>query len=402
MSDDSLNTATAQSEQSEAQKPRPIRVLHVLTSPFLGGTERMVLRVLQHGQTDTVRHELAVLIPGDDVPRLAEEAGAQVYRGTQQPKPLGRWKALRQLLQREQFDIVQLYGLQADVLGRRAAKKSGAKVISSIRSTDPWRKWFHTFLDRSTAGHVDFWISNSQAGLDAMAARQPIDRSQAAVVYNGIEPPTDEAGEGASELRKELANQAGLTDDTDPLIFLCLANLRWMKGHHTLVRAFAQIAEQHPEAMLVLVGADSPPNVESGKTTGQELTELAADMNIVTRVIQTGSLNRPEGHLAAADIVVLASEHEGFPASLVEGMAHGCPLVATKVGGIPEMFVDGTHGYLVEPSAVDSLAQAMLRLAKSAERRSQMGNAARDHFQEKFTVENMTRELNKIYTRLAE
>jgi len=136
---------------------------------------------------------------------------------------------------------------------------------------------------------------------------------------------------------------------------LFIGNLRPIKGVEYLIEAMTKVAQNYPESRLVVVGVD----FQDGK-----LQELAQEKNLQERIIFTGSIPPHEipEYMVAADIFVLPSLSEGFPNVLLEAMAAGLPIVATRAGGIPEIVTDGENGFLVEPRNSQQLADKIMLL----------------------------------------
>jgi len=148
---------------------------------------------------------------------------------------------------------------------------------------------------------------------------------------------------------------------------ICTARLRKQKGHDCLVRAFAAVRGQVPNAQLVLVG-DGPEE--------DSLRELVIELGIADAVVFRGQVENVWPELAASDVFVLASRYEPLGIAVLEAMAAGLPVVASNVGGIPELVHEDT-GVLVSPGDEAALAEALTTLLRSEERRRSLGAAAR-------------------------
>jgi len=308
---------------------------------------------------------------------------------------LARIGSMRGLLRRERFGVVHCYGLRADLVARGAAKSAGSKVVTGIRGIDPWRRWYHTLLDRATQRHVDLWIANSRAGKLAMQNRQPIADAKMAVVLNGIEPPAPRNASRREATRRELAERAGIAYGDDLLVVVCVANLRAMKGHSALVAALPRL--RRPRLLTVCAGADGPGYSPAFTSAQRELEATIAGGEFHPPFVFLGQVQDPGPYYEAADLATLPSEHEGLPASLIEGLSHGLPLVATTVGGIPEIICDGREGFLVPPRDAEALAEAMGRLIADSELRERMGSAGLARFHAEFALQSMIDRLNALY-----
>ena len=140
--------------------------------------------------------------------------------------------------------------------------------------------------------------------------------------------------------------------------------------------------------MLVVGDGTERPNVQ----------RRANDLRIGEGRLQfLGSRSDIHALLAAADFFVLPSDVEGLPMAVLEAMAHGLPVVATAVGGIPEVITDGREGLLVPPGDAAALARAIQRLLTSSEMRLRLGDAARDRVSKEFSLETMANRYQQIY-----
>jgi glycosyltransferase involved in cell wall biosynthesis len=178
----------------------------------------------------------------------------------------------------------------------------------------------------------------------------------------------------------------------EKLVFVVVANLIPYKGHDDLVAAFARIADRLPDWVCLCAGG--------GAKRAEALAERAQAAGLGLRVRFLGPRDDVPDLLAAADLAILPSHEEGFPNAAIEAMAAGLPLIATRVGGIPEAVVDGLTGVLVSPHEPDALAGAILRLATSPETRSAMGAAGRVRAREEFGLEKCVGRYATLYERL--
>jgi len=158
------------------------------------------------------------------------------------------------------------------------------------------------------------------------------------------------------------------------IIMTCVARLAQQKGHENLLAAMPSVLEQVPQARLVLAGAGP---------LRQNLEDQVKALNLHNQVQLIGSITRADlpNLLANADIFVLSSHWEGLPIALIEAMSAGKALVVTRVGGNPELVVDGQNGLVVPPADPLALAAALVALALDYPRRQAMGEASRRLFE---------------------
>ena len=299
--------------------------------------------------------------------------------------PLGRIWRLWKLLVRNRFDIIEIYGLRINVIGRLLGWLTGhRRIVTLQRSVDDWRRRRHVLLDHLTSLWVTLYISNTQAGADRLQAREKVHASKLRVITNGVNV-------AAFDQSRSSLVKAELGIDHSKLVITCVANFRDAKGHHTLLDAVAAVRRQNPDFCLWLVG-DGPlrPDIEG------QIRSLRLG-GVVKVLGQRSDIPRI---LANTDIFVLASLWEGMPNAILEAMAARLPVVATCVGGIPEIVVDKEMGYLVPPKDPTALAEALIRMLENKSLRQEMGNAGHRRVCSRFSLDAKVRQLERTYLAL--
>jgi glycosyltransferase involved in cell wall biosynthesis len=172
---------------------------------------------------------------------------------------------------------------------------------------------------------------------------------------------------------------------------LFLGHLMPHKGIFDLVRAFAAAAQRFPGARLILGGVGQ----------AEELRRLATELHVAERVSCPGWLTGQEKSAALADstIFVLPSYAEGMPMALLEAMSWRLPVIATPVGGVPQVVESEVNGLLVDPGDIDGLTRALTRLLEDADLRQRLGNAARNTVETRFALSQALNQLSDIYRR---
>jgi glycosyltransferase involved in cell wall biosynthesis len=167
--------------------------------------------------------------------------------------------------------------------------------------------------------------------------------------------------------------------------------LTWRKAHPVLLEAAAVVARAHPRFKLVMMGeGPERPLVE----------RLVRELGLERNVVLAGAVAKAPRLLRHFQFSVLSSSEESFPNALVDSMAAGLAVVATHVGGIPELVRDGVDGVLVPPGNPDALARAMLQLLETPELTAGMGRSARQRASEFFSVEKMADNFQDLYLHL--
>ncbi len=206
------------------------------------------------------------------------------------------------------------------------------------------------------------------------------------VIHDGIDfdrlaPATEQQGK---PLREELAIPA------DATLFGIVAQLTAEKDHATLLRAFVQVEAALPSAWLVIIG--------DGELE-RDLTALAGQLRL-ERVRFAGYRRDISNVLRALDCFILCSRHEGLGSSIMDAMHVGLPVVATRVGGIPELITDGADGVMIEAGDPVALSAALLRIGSSPEERARLGAAARATAAARFPAVHMVSKYEALYERV--
>jgi glycosyltransferase involved in cell wall biosynthesis len=247
------------------------------------------------------------------------------------------------------------------------------------RDSEPGLRWLQRWCLRRCGEVVA--VSEEVALSCARLYRQ----RRISVVPNGIPlHKSDSATISRSLTRRDL----GIENKS--FVFCCVARMRAIKNHKTLLLAFAGIAG-NTDAHLLLAG--------DGELRG-ELETLSRTLKITGRTHFLGERDDVAEVLAASDAFVLASFSEGTPFSVLEAMAAGLPVIATSVGGLPEIIRHGNEGWLVAPGQVEALRNAMARIVFDDYSRGLMTRAARERVRQRFDVGVMVQSYLSLYHRV--
>jgi glycosyltransferase involved in cell wall biosynthesis len=214
------------------------------------------------------------------------------------------------------------------------------------------------------------------------------------LIYNGVDLQRYVNQEACCTLHAEYSNDAD-----SPLVGV-VARLEPEKGHPTLLEAWPKLLESVPDAHLIVVGEGSQRDALEAQAASLGL--LGSDPGepssaLGRRVIFTGRRDDVPAVTAALEVAVLPSYREAQGLSILEAMALSRPVVASRVGGIPEMIEDGLSGLLVPPRNPDALARAISRLLLDHPYADTLGRAGRELVHERFCVELMVRAVESIY-----
>jgi glycosyltransferase involved in cell wall biosynthesis len=230
------------------------------------------------------------------------------------------------------------------------------------------------------------WVTvNSRAVEEDTIQRDMGNASKIKIIYNGLE-----LEDFMSQNFDKRTIREALKIDPDKKIMITVANLIPYKGHIELLEAAAVVLNNHPDSLFLLVGED--------RGILRNLEKLSRTIGIMPNVIFMGQRNDIPRLLAASDIAVLPSHEEGFSNVILESMAAGLPVVATRVGGNPEAVIDGETGWLVAPHRPTELALKIMDLLSEPEKARSWGEYGRQVVKEKFAAEKMVEAYLELYS----
>jgi len=234
---------------------------------------------------------------------------------------------------------------------------------------------------------TDLSLAVSRGVRDYLVSQGGLDPAKVRVVANGVDVAAIDSARPGPLVRREL----GLPESS-PVIGLVGRLDHWGKGHKELFEAMAILKERHPVHALIVGG---------GRRI-DEIKALAASLGLAGEVHFLGTRRDVPDLLNAMDIFVLPSYSEGVSLALLEAMAAGLPVIATAVGGLPEVVTDGENGLLIPPRDAEALATALARLLEASDFAKKLGQNARKHVREHFSLDRLGREINEIYEELVE
>jgi glycosyltransferase involved in cell wall biosynthesis/Na+/melibiose symporter-like transporter len=294
---------------------------------------------------------------------------------------------VRRTLQQLEIDLVHTNTLKAHLLGGLGARWAGLPLVWHVRDIlepGPARTW----LLRAAAHLRPHVVAISRAVADQFAGSAvPV-----TLVYNGIPLERFTPGNPPADLRAKLR----LTAEHE--VVCVVGRLAPWKGHRTLLEALATLRRRRPRAALIVVGEVA--FWDAAYET--ELHELARSLGLEDCVRWVGFREDVPDLLRLCDVFVLPSVDEPFGRALIEAMAVGKPVIATRSGGVPEVVLDGETGLLVQPGNVAELAAAMERLLTDRELAARMGAAGLARARECFDVRRVVAMIEALYAKLAQ
>jgi len=367
-----------------------VRILCVTDSSEMGGAESQMIALFRALVAEG--HQVSLLSSGEGFASAARAAGlaAESLRRPLRSIP-GLAAAVGEIRRRSRIlgaEVVHAEGVRACVVAAMAhlgvSRRPGLVVtIHNLMEPGPRA---HRLVSRivQATGACLTTVSESERSR-YLAQGFPPTRCRS--VHNGI------ALSPAVTAERRRAARGGFGLPVDAVVLACVARLGRKKGHATLLEALVDPSIR-TSPILVLAAGEG--------TLRAELESLRDHLGLSDRVRFLGFRSDVPAILQASDAAVLPSLSEVFPMSLLEAMSVGLPVVATRVGGVPEMMADGREGWIVEPGDAKGLARALHEATHDPAERARRGHAARDRVGREFSLERMVREMLAVYQGVAD
>lgn len=382
---------------------RVLRVLHVITRMIVGGAQESVLlscalvdrrrfasEILTGPQTGA-EGSLMDAVRAREIPLHVEPTLVRELHALKDPVALAR---MVRFLRRGRYDILHTHTAKAATLGRIAARMAGVPtVVHTVHGWvftaehPAWQSRIYLEIERLLAPLSDRLVvvaeNDREEGLSLGVGRP----DQYVLIRSGIELGVYR---DVSLSRAESRRRVGLSEDA--FVVGSVGRLSPPKCPEVAVAAFARLAAACPRARLVVVG------------DGWQRGEVEAEVRrrgLADRVRMLGLRSDVAELLRAFDVFLLTSSHEGLPRTIPQAMAAGLPVVATRVGGVPNAVVDGVTGWLAPTGDAEVLGDRLLALARDPDTARGMGEAGRARVDE-FSADRMARQLEQLYEQLTE
>jgi len=366
-----------------------MKILAVVDSLRAGGAENLVLTLARAAPDAGFEVDVASLAGPDTagVSPILDLAGAKLsflsMSSLADPRTIPR---LVDAIRRSRCDLVHAHLAYSATLAPPAARWAGRPCVCTFHHVPrplSGREALRERLAVAVARRSAAVVFVSRASMEAFAARYGISPAVCTVIPNGVD---------LSLFSPDPATfPADLGIPSGAPVAVMVARMYEGKGHAAAIAAWPAVLRHVPDAYLVLVG--------SGPAE-RELSREAVELGIASRVIFAGFRSDVPALLRASSLAVLSSESEALPTTLIEAAACGRASVATRVGGVPEVVVDGETGILVTPGDQQGLGDAVGALLVDRERREAMGRAARRLAEERFDLRVWCRRLRALYERV--
>ena len=389
---------------SNHKSAEKIRVLHIITRLERGGAPAVLLEVLQRCDTSQFEHHIATGLsqaPEDDMIPFAKDTGFRVVvipsliRDIHPFLDIYALLKLYFLIRKGRYDIVHCHTSKGGFIGRLAARLAKVRVIIYSPHGDIFEGYFgkiktrfFIWLERFSARFTDKIITLTKSGIEPYIKAGIGQKSQFDYIYNGVD---------VERLRKRkvdrIQKRQEIGVENDCFLVVTAGRLVPVKGHTYLITALAQVITAIPNIRLVFLG--------DGELRGELLGQVKT-LGLEKQVLFPGMRSDVPEIISCSDLFVLPSVNEGFGVVLLEAMAMRCPIVATNVGGVPEVVLDGETGILVPPGDPVPLARGIIQLLKDPSIALKMAECGYQRLKACFDIRETVSKTEHLYKELLE
>lgn len=358
-------------------------ILHLIETSGPGGAEKMLISLVEHLDKTQYKSIIGLLKDGWLNAQLKERGFHTVIIPQRRGLDLGWIYKCIKLIRQKHVDLLHAHEFTMNVYGSIAAWSTGIPAITTVHGkayyVNNWRRRLaYRFVARTSARMVAVSEDIRRYLMERVGVRS----DSLITIYNGIDSKQFASSEDRVRIRKELG-----ISETAPAIGT-IGNLYPVKGHTDLLKAAAQVVRMFPESVFLIVGR------------GDLLSRLqieAGELGLANNVMFIGFREDIPALLQAMDLFVLPSLSEGLSLSLLEAMAAGKPVVATTVGGNPEVISHGETGFLVPPGHPESLSSRIILLLQDQPLARKFGINGQQRVYEKFGLEQMVHSYRHLY-----
>jgi glycosyltransferase involved in cell wall biosynthesis len=369
----------------------PIRLLKIVPTLLCGGTENQAITLARSLHHHGFALEVACLrrlgpfvdeINARGIP-LSEFRIPGFYSVT---ALVQKAKFVRHIVKRR-IDVMHAYSFYGNVFGILPARLAATPVvIASIRDQGAYLTPMQKRVQKFVCRFADCVLVNAESVKEWLIS-QGYNPRKIVVIPNGVDLSRFNETTNRSRIRSELHIPDGV-----PIVTV-VSRLTRLKGLEHFLEAAELLQPRFPDARFVIVGYANPAEQEYHNA----LKALTDQLGLTARVVFTGLRSDVPALLAASTVSVMPSLNEALSNVLLESMAAGAPIVATRVGGTPEAIVDGVTGLLVDPGDSAALADAIARLLENPQLAAQLGRAARQAIEDRYSIERMVRATEQLY-----
>jgi glycosyltransferase involved in cell wall biosynthesis len=345
--------------------PNKKKILFFANSSFLGGAEANILALSKALKKD-FNVIVAALEQGGPLLSFALKNKIRIFNPLfkSYKNPVYIFRIIN-FLQKEKVDYLIVFGLKLKIIILPIAWIMRVPVrISTIRGLDLWKNKTLIFIERLLSFFTSYWIANSNAAKDNAVINEKKNPNKVFVIYNGLE---------INNVKYPKMNSNGNAEKIG-----IIANLYTNKGHKFFLNVFKNLIPFFPNVSAEFVGQDF---------SNGEIPKLIKTYNLEQYVKYVGYKNNIREYIQKFDLLVLPSYSESLPSSIIEAMLEGIPVIASKVGGVPELIIHGKTGWLFKAGDHTELSRLLLDILPDNDLRNRIASNANNYAIKHFTIE---------------
>lgn len=369
---------------------KPHRIFHLIKSLGRGGAEVLLEQGLRFADRDQFTYGYGYFLPWKNalVSDLQQQGGeVTCFNSNHVANMILSIPKVSSFLKKWKADLIHCHLPMAGVVGRFAGRISAIPVVYTEHNV---MERYHSWTRRANllSWKWQDWVVAVSHEVSASIQSHAGKSIPVSVVQNGV--PVNSFIFSA-EKRQQIRQELGI--DQDAPVVGTVAVFRTQKDLFSWLKAAEVIRKNHRDAQFLLVGDGLLLNEVKAESVRLGLTDVARFVGLKEDV-------RP--YLSAMDVYLNSSVFEGLPISLLEAMSIQLPIVATSVGGVPEVVIDGKTGFLVPPREPEMLGEKVSLLLSNKELRHEFGSAGRAMVEDQFSMQRMVRQLEELYLRVLE
>ncbi len=364
-----------------------ISILHIVLSTVTGGMENVIYNLATAYDKSKFNlkvgclHELGALSTKMEGHGVESKLVPGMIPGVSMIYP----RRLIEFIRRSKCDIVHTHSGCWPKVAAACSRIGNVKLVYTEHGRTHPDPRLTVFLDALAARATDRVVAVSEPLRKYLISRVGVPENKIMTINNGIDTERFRPSNDGVAVRREL----GYSDNE--VVIGIVARLAPVKNHRYLIDAFRLVAQKAPQARLLIIG-DGPLRTS--------LQDFTAAYDLDDRVTFLGDRMDVPRLLTGVDISVLSSQSEGISLTLLEAMSSGLPVVATAVGGNPDIIQDRKNGLLVDTDNVPAFADSLSTLVESSELRSKMGQRGREHVVANWSLRAMNKKYEELYEQL--
>ncbi len=370
---------------------KKIRVLHIVQSMETGGLENGIVNLVNHSNSDDFIVDILCLrAKGELAERIHNPQSQVFFDGNPHHGKLTAIFKVYQHCKKYDYDIIHSHGyatMLAAYIGGSFARCPA--IINGEHGTLYYASKKERLIQRFLFNRMKLNLSVSSVLKDKICDLFAVSEEKFTTIINGVDTHKFQPSSTTSSSQSALAKE--LSINQEHTVIGSVGRLVEVKNYPSLIKAMAIVRDQYPNTKLFLAGEGPERN-----TLEPLIAELALEQNVTL----LGRRDDVPALMKLYDIFVLPSFSEGLSNTLLEAMASGTPVVASKVGGNGEIVAEGLSGYLYPSNDCQALAEVLIKLVADTSKRSQIGKQARQHIEDNFSIASMVANYEAIYLQL--